>query len=57
MKMQKHTYLGQTTGLTHTDSQTKLRYQDFCLTLVGEARLWYESLRPKSRLGRFTKYF
>ena len=23
-----------------------LKIQSFCLTLVGEARLWYESLRP-----------
>ena len=23
-----------------------IRVQNFCLTLVGEARLWYESLRP-----------
>ena len=23
-----------------------IRVQHFCLTLVGEARLWYESLRP-----------
>ena len=22
------------------------KVQQFCLTLVGEARLWYESLRP-----------
>ena len=22
-----------------------IKLQDFCLTLVGEARLWYESLR------------
>ena len=24
-----------------------VKVQRFCLTLVGEARLWYESLRPK----------
>ena len=23
-----------------------IKVQRFCLTLVGEARLWYESLRP-----------
>ena len=23
-----------------------VKVQHFCLTLVGEARLWYESLRP-----------
>ena len=26
--------------------QGDVRVQRFCLTLVGEARLWYESLRP-----------
>ena len=30
---------------TH-DFQDQLRVQRFCLTLVGEARLWYKSLRP-----------
>ena len=26
--------------------QDQERVQRFCLTLVGEVRLWYESLRP-----------
>ena len=26
--------------------QDQVKVQKFCLTLVGEARLWYESLRP-----------
>ena len=30
---------------TH-DFQDQVKLQRFCLTLVGEARLWYESLRP-----------
>ena len=30
---------------TH-DFQDQVKIQRFCLTLVGEARLWYESLRP-----------
>ena len=30
---------------TH-DFQDQVMVQRFCLTLVGEARLWYESLRP-----------
>ena len=30
---------------TH-DFQDQVKVQRFCLTLVGEARLWYESLRP-----------
>ena len=29
---------------TH-DFQDQVKVQRFCLTLVGEARLWYESLR------------
>ena len=29
----------------HND-QEGVKVQRFCLTLVGEARLWYESLRP-----------
>ena len=28
------------------DFQDQVKVQIFCLTLVGEARLWYESLRP-----------
>ena len=30
---------------TH-QSQEGIKVQRFCLTLVGEARYWYESLRP-----------
>ena len=45
MKMQKLTYLGQMTGWTHMDFQDHVKVQRFCLTLTGEARLWYESLR------------
>ena len=30
---------------TH-DFQDQVKVQRFCLTLVGEARLWYKSLRP-----------
>ena len=44
-KMQKQTYLGQMTGWTHTTFRITLNVKRFCLTLVGEARLWYESLR------------
>ena len=43
--MQKLTYLGQMTGGTHLGFQDHINVQRFCLTLVGEARLWYESLR------------
>ena len=44
-KMQKHTCSGQMTGWTHKfPEQVKVRR--FCLTLVGEARVWHESLRP-----------
>ena len=28
------------------DFQDHVKVQRFCLTLVGEARLWYKSLRP-----------
>ena len=38
--MQKHIFLGLMNGWTPMLSQK------FCLTLVGEGRLWYESLRP-----------
>ena len=31
--------------VTHKCSD-QVKVQRFCLTLVGEARLWYESLRP-----------
>ena len=30
---------------TH-DFSDNIKVQRFCLTLIGEARLWYESLRP-----------
>ena len=33
------------TGCTH-EFPEHIKVQRFCLTLVGEARLWYESLRP-----------
>ena len=36
----------------------QVRVQRFCLTLVGEARLWYKSLRDnKCRLGKLTEHF
>ena len=36
----------------------QVKVQRFCLTLVGEARLWYESLRPiNCKLGWFAKHF
>ena len=28
------------------DFQDQVKVQRFCLTLVGEARLWYKSFRP-----------
>ena len=34
------------TGWKHTIFQRKLKVQRLCLTLTGEARLWYETLRP-----------
>ena len=36
--------------------QEGVKVQHFCLILVGEARLWYESLRPINiDLIQFTK--
>ena len=46
MKMQKHIYLGLMTGWTPMHFQKVSKVHRFCFTLVGEARLWYESLRP-----------
>ena len=51
MKMQK--YLGQMIGWTLIDFRKLIMFRDFvlniqrfCLTITGEARLWYKSLRP-----------
>ena len=55
MKMWKHIFLGQMTGWILMLFQRVSKVQRLCLTLVGEARLWYESLRPiDSRLEWFT---
>ena len=43
--MQKHIYLGQTNQMDTHDFQDHVKVQRSCFTLVGEARLWYESLR------------
>ena len=45
MKMQNHIYLGQTIWMDTHRFQDYKKIQRFCLTLTGEARLWYESLR------------
>ena len=42
--MLNHIFLVLETGWKHTTSQMKSRLRHFCLTLTGEARLWYESL-------------
>ena len=43
-------------GHTH-EFPDQVKVQRFCLTFVGEARLWYESLKTdKCKLGWFTKY-
>ena len=34
------------TGWTLTNFLDHVKVQRFCLTLIGEARLWYESIRP-----------
>ena len=46
MKMQKTIYLGQNDWMDTHEFLDQLEVQRFCLTLVGEARLWYESLTP-----------
>ena len=46
MKMQKHIFLGQTIRWTLMHFQRVSRSKDFFKILVGEARLWYWSLRP-----------
>ena len=43
--MQKHIYLGTNDWMDTHDFQDHIKVQRFHLTLVGEARLWYESLR------------
>ena len=46
MKMQKHNLL-KTNDLLNTHVFAEcLKVQYFCLTLAGEASLWYECLRP-----------
>ena len=44
-KMQKPIFSEQMTGWRPTISPEIAKIQRFCLTLTGEARLWYESLR------------
>ena len=40
-------HLGRTNDWIDTHGfQDNVKVQRFCLTLTGEARLWYESLRP-----------
>ena len=40
-------HLLRTNGWMNTHQfQEGVKVQRFCLTLIGEARLWYESLRP-----------
>ena len=46
MKMQKHIFLELMIGWTLMCFQRVSIVQRFCYTLVGEARLWYESLKP-----------
>ena len=44
--MQKHIYYDQMIGWKPITLRKIQRYRDFCLTLLGEARLWYQSLEP-----------
>ena len=45
IKMQKHIYLETNDWMDTHKFLEHVKVQRFCLTLVGEARLWYESLR------------
>ena len=38
------------------DFPDNVKAQRFCLTLVGEARLWYKLLRPINAVGRLTTH-
>ena len=44
--MQKHIYSGRNNWMDMHDFPDNIKVQRFSLTLIGEARLWYESLRP-----------
>ena len=45
-------HLLRTTGWMDTHAFPEgVKVQWFCLTLVGEARLWYESLKPINVVG------
>ena len=44
--MQNPIFLVLEIGWKHITSQKEIRVRHFCLTLIGEARLWYESLAP-----------
>ena len=46
MKMQKHIFLEQMIGWTLMHFKKVSKSKKFCLTLLGEARIWYESFRP-----------
>ena len=46
MKMWKHIFLEMDDRMDTHAFQECVKVQHFCLTLVGEARLWCESLRP-----------
>ena len=46
MKMWKHHLLRKNDWMDTHKFLDQVKVQRFCLTLIGEARLWYESLRP-----------
>ena len=46
MKMQKHIFLGTNNWMDTHAFLEGVKVKHFCLTLVGEAKLWHESLRP-----------
>ena len=44
MKMQKYIFLGSNDWMDTQAFQGGVKVKRFCLKLVGEVRLWYESL-------------
>ena len=46
MKMQKYIYFIQNNWMNAHSFVDGVKVQRFCLTLLGEARLWFQSLEP-----------
>ena len=46
MKMQKHIYFHSNDWMNAHHFVNGVKVQRFCLTLLGETRLWFQSLEP-----------